>query len=110
MPTAHQRTSNRKITGVVPSSDQQDFDCIPFDSFDGVKYIIKVYNQTENRFQLVEMTGTKKDADVSDQISSRHRGPLQVSLNLVKVATDVCLRIVNSETFAVNVSILKIDF
>lgn len=110
MPTAHQRTSQRKISGTVLGGKTEDFDCVPFTDFRGVKYFVKAYSTDQDLYNTYEITGTRDASDVSDQLTNKFLVNLNISLNLVKDGADVCLRILNNELFTVTVDISKSDF
>jgi hypothetical protein len=84
-----------------------DFDAQEFSAFSATKYIIELSNAAKTQFKAFEMFASKTGAGVSDQIYSRFPGGLNLSVNLVQVATEVRLRITNGEAFTVSASIAK---
>ncbi len=107
MPTAIQQIASRKITGTIPALSSEDFDLLPFASFSATKYIIEVSKPDGTNFQALEIFGTKILADVDDQVYSKFPNGLSIGVKLLKIATDVVVRITNNENFLVNVSIVK---
>ncbi len=106
MPTALQRVSGvPRINGVIPALSSEDFDTQPFVSFSATKYLIKVVNPDDSNSQALEMYGAKILTDVSDQVYAKFPDGLNIGVKLLKVASDVTLRISNNENFAVNVTI-----
>ena len=105
MPTASQRIATRKIEGTVDPSDTVDFDPQDFAGFNCAKYVVCVTSPSARRIQ--EHVVVKTGADVSDQVYAKEGDTLAVSLNFAKVGSDVVLRAVNSEAFAVDVSLVR---
>lgn len=112
MPVALQRVfkSIIRLTGTIPSGDTLDFDIMPYSTFDAVEYLIKIKRQSSDLVKALTLVGSKKNSDVSDQIYSKVGEEINVDANFLKDGTDTKLRLVNNESFDVDVSILKFLF
>ena len=85
-----------------------DFCTLPFTSFSATKFILEASDAGNTNFQALELMSSKISSGVCDQIYAKFPGGLNITAKVLKVGSDITLRVINSENFLVNVSILKI--
>lgn len=105
MPTAIQKLAQRKISGSIPALSSVDFDTTPLTSFSATKYLVECSGNSN--YQALEIFAARILSDVDDQIYAKFPGGLNIGANVLRVGSDVVLRVTNGEIFAVSADIIK---
>jgi hypothetical protein len=100
-------TSN--ISGTVATTATEDIDTIVLSGLCSVKYLICVFNSSEDKYCSFELHGTRKSgSSVEDTLYAKIGDPLDFTVEFVVVGSDAVLRITNNETFTITVDGVKI--
>jgi len=89
----------KTVRGVVPAGATVDFDPLVFDDIAGVDYQISLFNKTENKFLSFTLDGKRENADICSSVSKLIGDSISRTVNLLKIGTEVKLRISNGESF-----------
>jgi hypothetical protein len=94
----------------IPAGQSVDIDETPLASLTGVKYLIKYKNLTDTLFKTVQLTGIRKQSDVSDVVDSVFGDVISTQTQFLLDGSDAKLRIINGEGFPLQVNIFKFTF
>lgn len=96
------------LTDTVPASSTKTVDTIVFSSFLAVKYIIVMFNTTEDKYKTIELLGSKVGgAEVVHNISAILGDNINISPNFSKSGADAILEFINGEAFDVDIKISR---
>jgi hypothetical protein len=91
----------------IDAGTSKDFDSTPLAEFESADYLIKVKNSALGKFKTLRMSAVKEGTDVIDQVYTKNGIEPAIKANILKVGSDVVLRIENDETFVVSAHIVK---
>lgn len=99
----------QKVRKIVPLSSSIDADKIALQSFKGVRYILHIKNESQDVYKTMEMLSTRVGgSDVEDNVFANLGDNIAIQANVIVQGSDVILRLINSETFPLTVSISKL--
>lgn len=98
-------SASTSISETVPASDTLDVPLAIFDDFLKANLEIALFSTSEAKYRGLEATLIKQTSDLSDSIYGKIGDNLKVSLNFLKVGSEVILRLTNTEIFDVSLSV-----
>ena len=94
--------------GEIAGGSSQDFDSIPFSELKTRLFVVHVESEAGDLFRSEQILAQRSDSDVRDVSHSKIGDNLQVSIQYLKSGSDAFLRVTNSESFLVSVSIQRL--
>lgn len=99
----------RQKRTVINGLQTKDIDSVKLDTFSGIKYILHFKNTTEDKYKTIELLATRINGNqIEDSVVGVLGDGINIDTNLIIDSTDVILRLINNESFLLNVSISKL--
>lgn len=99
----------RKKKNKVLASSTIIADTIPLIKFVGVKYIIQFSNDSEDKFNTIEVLAAKKSGgNLEDNVVGNLGDDIDVDTNVIISGSDVILQLTNNEIYQLDVAISKL--
>ena len=99
----------RRIPVTVAASATETIDVRAFSTFKATKYIISACNDANTVYRTFEILATKSGTDVKNNKSGSSGDALDLDTSVLKSGSDVLLSLTNNESFAVTVTVYKLD-
>jgi hypothetical protein len=99
-----------RFSGTVTASTSSNVDTIALTNFNSVKYIISLYNSTNNEVKQLEIGVANHTTSVKDTLYGKVKGSLDIDINSNLVGSNFELEFINNETFDIDYTIAKVEF
>ena len=99
----------RKFKKTVPASSTVDVDNLAYGTYGGSYYIVNVSNCSNNIYTQFIINAIKNPpSDIKDSIVQKLGTPVDISLNVLVVGSEVRVRITNNESFQLDVVVSRL--
>ena len=97
-----------KFNRSVPASTTYIADSLALSSFNSLEYIINYKHSVTSKEKSLKMTVVKDDTVLNDSVYAKVGAPLSVGINAVINGSDLELKVTNSETSIIEMSVARL--